>query len=317
VLARLFRDLAAYDPTLVGTFPLGLAIETSDIDIACCAPEPATFERVLRAALASIPTARFERVPADPEALVASFTHDDTSFEIFAQPTPVHAQAGFRHMIVEGRLLAIGGAALRERILAAKRAGTKTEPAFAHVLGLRGDPYAALLALEVASDAELRRLVSPREPVATIALHDGDRAELRPLFRIADDSESALSSYLQLGEVLVATAGGDHVGHVQLIDDAPGTLELKSLAVVDAQRGTGLGRRLVEAAFARARARGASRVILSTATADATLLRFYQRRGFRMTHIDRDIFTPENGYPPDLAADGVPLRDRVWFDVAL
>ena len=54
-----------------------------------------------------------------------------------------------------------------------------------------------------------------------------------------------------------------------------------------------------------------------TATADASLLRFYQRRGFRMTRIDPDIFTPANGYPPGLEADGVPLRDRVWFEISL
>jgi GNAT superfamily N-acetyltransferase len=148
----------------------------------------------------------------------------------------------------------------------------------------------------------------------TITPFTGDRRVLLPLFRIADDSESAIASYLHAGEILVA---GDGAGHVQLIDASPGVLELKSLAVVEAHRDTGLGRRLVEAALDHARARGAARMILSTATADAPLLRFYMRRGFRMTHIDRDIFTPANGYPPGLAVDGIPILDRVWFDLAL
>jgi hypothetical protein len=37
--------------------------------------------------------------------------------------------------------------------------------------------------------------------------------------------------------------------------------------------------------------------------------RFYQRLGFRVLCVERDAFTPRNGYPP-IDSDGVPLRDR-------
>ncbi len=46
----------------------------------------------------------------------------------------------------------------------------------------------------------------------------------------------------------------------------------------------------------------------------ARLFRFYQRLGFRMTRIDRDVFTEAAGYPPGLEVDGVPILDRVWFE---
>jgi Domain of unknown function (DUF4269) len=39
MLARLFRDLAPFQPTLIGTYPLGLAVVSSDLDIACPALE--------------------------------------------------------------------------------------------------------------------------------------------------------------------------------------------------------------------------------------------------------------------------------------
>lgn len=149
----------------------------------------------------------------------------------------------------------------------------------------------------------------------TIALHMRDRAELLPLFRLADDSDAAIASYLARGDVLVARDDRTTVGHVQMIEDAE-AWELKSLAVVGARRGAGMGRALVRAGIAHARARGAPRIVVSTATADTRLIHFYQRLGFRITRIERDVFTPAAGYPPDLSVDGVPVRDRVWFDLA-
>lgn len=149
-----------------------------------------------------------------------------------------------------------------------------------------------------------------------IALHTSDRAELLPLFRLADDSDTMISIYLARGDVLVTREGQTLVGHVQMIEDGGGW-ELKSLAVVDTWRGLGVGRALVEAGLAHARARGAHRIVVSTSTADVRLLRFYQRLGFRLERVERDAFTPATGYPPDLTIDGVAVRDRVWFDLDL
>ena len=39
----LMKALAAYDPHIAGTPPLGIHTETSDIDILLCAPEPEAF----------------------------------------------------------------------------------------------------------------------------------------------------------------------------------------------------------------------------------------------------------------------------------
>jgi ribosomal protein S18 acetylase RimI-like enzyme len=324
MLGRLLRDLAPYAPTLIGTFPLGLQIESSDLDIACSCADLDAFERALRVSLDSLgeTSVRIERLSLDPEAVVAEITVADPPIEIFCQPLPIHAQVGFRHMVIEGRLLALGGAALRDRVLARKRAGLKTEPAFAELLGLTGDPYAALLVLESWPQSRLESLVAaalrPGPPPA-ISLHTGDRAALLPLFRLADDSERELAGYLDLGDVLVASElDGELVGHAQMIEsDAPATWELKSLAVVESHRGGGLGRRLVLAGLAHARDRGAQRVIVSTGTADTGVLRFYQRLGFRLTRIDPDVFTPEAGYPPGLTVDGIPLLDRAWLDRAV
>lgn len=149
-----------------------------------------------------------------------------------------------------------------------------------------------------------------------LVLHTRDRAELLPLFRLADDSDAAIASYLARGEVLAARAEHTIVGHVQMIEDGE-AWELKSLAVVEARRRCGLGRALVRAGIAHARARGARRIVVSTSTADLRLIHFYQRLGFRLTRVERDAFTPATGYPPALEVEGVAVRDRMWFDLDL
>lgn len=148
-----------------------------------------------------------------------------------------------------------------------------------------------------------------------IRLYDGNREALRPLFRLADDSEQEINQYAGLGNVLVAENNGELVGQLQLVPTAESsTFELKSMAVVDGRRGGGIGRALVAEAVAFCRARGATRLLVATAAADIDNLRFYQRRGFRMLRIERDAFTAASGYADGIDIDGIPLRDRVWLD---
>ena len=71
---------------------------------------------------------------------------------------------------------------------------------------------------------------------------------------------------------------------------------LEDLYVDDAARGQGLGRALVEAAFERARARGARRIELDTNEDNTTALRLYEALGFSVRskvhgHLQgRDVF---------------------------
>jgi GNAT superfamily N-acetyltransferase len=147
-----------------------------------------------------------------------------------------------------------------------------------------------------------------------IEWHEGPRASLRPLFELAEDSASQLDQYLELGRVLVARRGDAILGHLQLVRGAqPGEIELKSLAVVPEERGTGLGRTLVRSAVQRTASEGWWRMVVSTGAADTGNLRFYQRVGFRLLSIDRDAFTPATGYPDPIVIDGIPLLDRVWL----
>jgi len=63
---------------------------------------------------------------------------------------------------VERRLLAMGGERFRAAVMRQRHQGAKTEPAFAAVLALPGDPYQAMLDLEAQPDAVLAALLRRR-----------------------------------------------------------------------------------------------------------------------------------------------------------
>ena len=148
--------------------------------------------------------------------------------------------------------------------------------------------------------------------------HTGRRGELRALFEEAEDSAQQLDTYLDAGEVFVAVADDQVVGHLQLVETATADAsEIKNMAVEAHHRRRGIGRMLIQAAIDRARAQGRSTLTVATAAADIGNMRFYQRAGFRMRSIERDAFSPATGYAAKTIIDGIALRDRVWLDLHL
>jgi ribosomal protein S18 acetylase RimI-like enzyme len=86
------------------------------------------------------------------------------------------------------------------------------------------------------------------------------------------------------------------------------------VAVAEDHQGRGIGQQLLAAACAALGEDGAERVILGTGACSVANLAFYQKAGFRMLRIERDYFTPANGYPEGIEENGIPLLDMVWFD---
>lgn len=151
----------------------------------------------------------------------------------------------------------------------------------------------------------------------TIDWFDGSRAALTDLFALADDSPERVSSYRDLGRVLVARDGPTVIGHLQLIaGERADEAEVKSIAVREDRQGEGVGQRLVNRAVAVCREQRRATLLVATAAADTRMLRFYQLLAFRLLRVERDVFTPEAGYP-EIDVDGVPLRDQVWLSLAL
>jgi GNAT superfamily N-acetyltransferase len=162
--------------------------------------------------------------------------------------------------------------------------------------------------------------MTPRRPDTSVEIswYRSSRRELRELFALAEESPAVLEELLDQGSVLVARLDGEIVGCLQLLDArADGEIELAILAVAEEHQGRGIGTALVKRAIAEARSERLRTIRVGTSSADIGNLRFYQRRGFRMLAIERDAFTPADGYPEGIETDGLPLRDRVWLSMEL
>jgi hypothetical protein len=156
----LLECLADFDPVLAGTFPLDIQIEGSDLDLLCYAPNLHQLEQVLAQNYARLPNfILYRQWIRGQSAVISRFDCYGFTMEVFGATSPIEQQDGFRHLLIEHRLLEIGGAILRERVRSFKRKGLKTEPAFAQVLHLSGNAYEALLDLEQRSDEQLKQLV--------------------------------------------------------------------------------------------------------------------------------------------------------------
>lgn len=146
---RVFEKLKRYKPILTGTIPIEIDLPESDLDIICECENHVEFTAYLLNQFSDkkdfkVYTTRLNEV----ESTIARFETENFLFEIFGQNIPTEKQYAYRHMIIENRILKEKGEEFKERIKELKFKGIKTEPAFAILLGIEGNPYAELLKLE-------------------------------------------------------------------------------------------------------------------------------------------------------------------------
>lgn len=134
--------------------------------------------------------------------------------------------------------------------------------------------------LYVHEDGELRAID------ADLELPGWDEAELARL-------TARLAGLLEAGRVVLGAFEGDELVGAAALAGA----ELAFLYVSRSHRGRGVAKRLLDDVAARARARGAARLVVSASDTESSI-RFYLGRGFR----------PLSPPDPDLAA-GNPATD--------
>jgi predicted metalloenzyme YecM len=159
--SNILKILKPFRPLVAGTFPLNINVADSDIDILISTKDLGLAKKTLIENFGDAPNFNAGEILVKGEpTLVISFSYQGMDFEIFGQRTPSIKQQGYLHFLIEERLLKIGGSLFAEKIKQVRAEGLKTEPAFAKVLGLKGDPFEELLILQKQSNAALKALLS-------------------------------------------------------------------------------------------------------------------------------------------------------------
>lgn len=143
---QIFQKLKTYNPILAGTFPIGINIDGSDLDIILETDDFETLKTLLTSEFQNQEQFSINLIEInDVESLVCKFQLEEFLVELFAQDRPTHLQNAYLHMINEFEILEKEGDEFLRKIIELKEQGFKTEPAFAKLLGLSGDPYVELL----------------------------------------------------------------------------------------------------------------------------------------------------------------------------
>ncbi|OIV42064.1 DUF4269 domain-containing protein [Flavobacterium johnsoniae] len=147
---KVLEILSEFTPILIGTIPINIDIENSDLDIICYWKNKTEFIDKISVTFKHKPEFKIqETIINEHESVVVNFKINDFEIELFGQNIPTQSQNGYKHMIIEHQILQSKGENFRLEIVKLKQDGYKTEPAFGKLLGLKTNPYLELLEYEL------------------------------------------------------------------------------------------------------------------------------------------------------------------------
>lgn len=150
---NILQTLENYQPIIVGTIPINIDIDNSDVDIILQTDDAEELNDFIFSHFQHFNDFNSEIVKINSDTVVVSnFMIDNLPFEIYASSIPTLKQNGYLHMLKEEEILLHFGESFRQDIIALKQSGYKTEPAFCKLLGITGDPYVELLKYKIKKD---------------------------------------------------------------------------------------------------------------------------------------------------------------------
>ena len=139
-----------------------------------------------------------------------------------------------------------------------------------------------------------------------------DKKEYLPLLLLADEQEDMIERYLERGDMYVLEDGGVRAVCV-VTDEGEGILEIKNLAVSPEFHRKGYGRHMIRFVADSYRDRFD---VLYVGTGDSpATVPFYEKCGFRRSHLVRNFFTDH--YDRPIYECGRQLIDMVYLKMEL
>ncbi|TKD68812.1 GNAT family N-acetyltransferase [Pseudalkalibacillus hwajinpoensis] len=124
----------------------------------------------------------------------------------------------------------------------------------------------------------------------------------------ADPSIYKIKEYVEKGKCFIAVDKEVLQGVYILVAHTPNKAEITNIAVIEEERGRGLGKKLIQDALQRAKKLGMTSVEIGTGNSSIAQLALYQKCGFRICGIIQGFF---DDYPEPIVEDGIRCRDMI------
>lgn len=128
------------------------------------------------------------------------------------------------------------------------------------------------------------------------------------LLLLADEEEKMIDKYLKRGEMYILDDNGVKAECV-VTDEGNGTLEIKNIATLPNWHKQGYGKRLIEFITEKY---SKNYLVIQVGTGDSpTTIPFYEKCGFKKSHIIKDFFI--KNYDKPIIENGVQLVDMIYL----
>ncbi|MCH7315739.1 GNAT family N-acetyltransferase [Acinetobacter sp. ANC 3882] len=152
------------------------------------------------------------------------------------------------------------------------------------------------------------------QPVLWSTLSHLQHAQLKPLLLVADPSWVEIETYLFNAKLFVMLNAQAQIIAQLCLLETDDQAEIKNLTVAESYQGQGLAKALIQHAIEYAKQLNLHRLWVKTGNSSLDQLALYQKCGFRLSHIERDVF---KDYPEPIYENGIACLDQVVLGIIL
>ncbi|MEE2671365.1 MAG: VOC family protein [Bdellovibrionota bacterium] len=157
--SKILEALKEYSPCLSGTIPLNIHNDQSDLDILLETENLDSAYQELESIFRTYSNFSIKQYQQNEKTIVlVNFDYKDLPIELFCTTESVYKQAANQHFLVEGKILKLSNTAFKDQIIALKKSGEKTEPAFGKLMDLK-EPYSDLIELNKKTEAQIYKAI--------------------------------------------------------------------------------------------------------------------------------------------------------------
>ncbi|ENW79508.1 hypothetical protein F909_03119 [Acinetobacter sp. ANC 3929] len=147
-----------------------------------------------------------------------------------------------------------------------------------------------------------------------IALSEIQQLQLKALLLVADPSWVEIETYLFNAKLFVMQNAQAQIIAQLCLLETDDQAEIKNLTVTESYQGQGLAKALIQHAIEYAKQLNLHRLWVKTGNSSLDQLALYQKCGFRLSHIERDVF---KDYPEPIYENGIACLDQVVLGIVL